>query len=186
MCAHQVRLHWFPVGWVQIQSHIEKCAMHRLTSDAMDTIKATINCLSLFFHPSVVNVANQPAIFSFSLSSTFIASQSRMEPDNVCQLGTTAPGTHIWMNIHICGLLAAFHGTWVVMRSLHISSPNSICNVGVHSAFAESGESSKVLDVHLHFKTSSGSRGMDRRSGLGSGEREKPKGYTVVTHYSTW
>jgi hypothetical protein len=41
------------------------------------------------------------------------------------------------------------------MRSLHISSPNSVCNAGVHGAFAESGESSKVLDMRLRFETGS-------------------------------
>jgi hypothetical protein len=66
------------------------------------------------------------------------------------------------------------------MRSLHISSTNSVCNAGVHGAFAESGKSSKVLDICLHFETGSGSRGIDRRSGLGSGEsieREGPGGH---------
>ena len=53
-----------------------------------------MDCFTLFFHPSVVNVANQPESFSLNLSSTFAASQSRIGPDNVHQLGTTAPGTH--------------------------------------------------------------------------------------------
>jgi hypothetical protein len=132
----------------------------------MDTIEAMMDCFALFFHLSVVNIANQPESFAFNFSSIFTASWSRIEPDKVHQSGTTAPGTHFWTNNCICGLFTAFHGAQIAMRSLHKSSPNSNCNAGVHGCLLERGESLKVLDAHLCFGGSSESRDMVRRRGL--------------------
>jgi len=136
----------------------------------MDIIEATIDCFALFFHPSVVNVANQPESFAFNFSSIFVASWSRIGPDKVHQSGTTAPGTHFWTNSCICGLFTAFHGAQMAMRSLHKSLPNSDCSAGVHRGLPERGESSKVLDAHLHFNGGSANISVLRRRGLGSGD----------------
>jgi len=80
-----------------------------------------------------MKVANCPLSFTFNLSSTFAASQSRIGPGEVHQSGTTALGIHFWTKRCICGLFAEFHGAWIVIRSLHMSSPNSDCIVVVHT-----------------------------------------------------
>jgi len=136
----------------------------------MDTIEATIDCFALFFQPSVMKVANHPLSFIFNLSSTFAASQSRIGPDKAHQSGTTALGIHFWTKRCICRLFAEFHGAEIVIRSLHMSSPNSDCVVVVHTGLvpAERGESLKVLDVQLHLKFV---KEVDSNRGLRSGHR---------------
>jgi hypothetical protein len=144
----------------------------------MDIIEATMDCFALFFQLSVMKVANYPLSFTFNLSSTFAASWSRIGPDKVCQSGTTALGIHFWTKICICGLFAEFHGAWIAIRSLHMSSPNSDWVAGVHTTGlvpTERGESSKVLDVHLclkFVKEVDSNRGL--RSGDGAAEIDVP------------
>ena len=146
-----------------------------LTSKSTLTIVVTIACLALFFHPSVWNVAFHPFSFSFNLSSTFHASQSRIGPDKVQQSGTIAPRTHLSTSKHTWGLYAVFHDEHVAMRSLQKPSPNSCCRGGSHALFGitglnKAGPSTK-LNVQEHFRGHSKfSKGADNKSGLGAGD----------------
>jgi hypothetical protein len=110
-----------------------------------------MDCFTLFFHLSVMKVANLPYSFSFSLSSTFCTLQSRIGPDKVHWSGMTEPGSHLWKNRCICGLFAEFHKAQIAINSLHKSSANSDCMVAVQGGInlPEMGESSKTLEVHL-------------------------------------
>jgi len=126
-----------------------------------------IACLALFFHLSVWNVTFHPFSFSFNLSLTFCASQSRIGPDKVRQSGTIAPGTYFSTNKCTWGLCAVFHDEHVAM-SLQKSSPNSCCRGGFHALVGitglnKAGPSTK-LNAQEHF------RGADNKSGLGAGD----------------
>jgi hypothetical protein len=64
-----------------------------------------------------------------------------------------------------------------VIKSLHISPPNSDCIAGVHDGLPGRGKSSRMLDVRLCLGSGSilaSSRGL--RSGDGSAEIDGPPG----------